>query len=350
VSPRRVLLLLVAFGLTACAASRPLYVIEEHDEMIVALLAAREEGHLTGPATLIHVDAHEDFGLPELDESLPGPADESAADQRRRLERLVRSGLAVDDVIVPAVMLGLVDEVVWAVPRWLGEASRETGVEIGSRGGRGRIFARGERLDEIVYPDRVGLRMVVRPLDDLPHIEGPWVLGIDLDAFECRNPHRDHVDRDATEEEARRLLDSGEIVARGETEEEDDVRTVSMLVSIPGEPWLRRVDRVEDAGAVRYVIGWPCLGESRDTLPHHEAAPGEWDRRLRGLVASLARNPEPPALIVICRSAGTGFVPADRVEALQTAVLRALDTFVRTRRTGYPDRGQEETLVREPKS
>jgi hypothetical protein len=319
--------LLVALALAACAGTEvsriPLHVVEEHDEAVLVLFRAREEGLLPESVRLVHVDAHADLGTPDLlAGSIHRGEDESEARYGQRLETVL-APLAVDDVLVPAALLGLVREVVWVVPDWLDEPILDEKLEVGSVGGRGWRLAVAEHLDEVIHPDRRALRLRVRRIDDLETPDAPWVLGLDLDALACRNPHADHADRDATEEEATRVLESGVLLARGMGGGPSVIRR-STLVLAPGEAWPRRVDRIQDlaTAAVRWVIGWRCLGEAR-RLPVHDPAPGEAEAALRRLVARLADAP-PPALVVISRSAESGFVPAGRVAALERAAIDAL--------------------------
>ena len=274
------IVLLVA---AACGGPKPatprLAFLDEHFEALAVWRSARDAGLLAPGTVLVHLDAHEDMGVP----------DEEDAE------------LTVSNFIVPALGEGIFSEVVWVVPPWLPEMPRTV--------------------------KRAGFRMRIVKLADLPPIEGPVALDVDLDFFACENPHAAHEDVEITEEEFERLLDAGTERMRG-VAVEGSRRTESIVLARPpgSFTWPVRLDRVSDAetGEVRCYRGFICMGEYDDEFPVRRPSEAEWRGLVREVAAALGRSGLRPSVITVARSAGSGFVPADLVNAIEEAVGQVL--------------------------
>jgi len=314
--------LLAGLLLCACGADDGIrcVIVEEHHLAFAVWEEARARGEIEPGIEVVHFDAHEDLGEPHLEEPLPGPGEFEAA---------ARADLTVDEVLTPALLNGTVGRFMWVTPAWLEEARPWRIRWVASRGGeRKEIRVFGEEPGE-EWPDSRGFASAAIPIGDVPTDDGSYVLDIDLDAFACENPHAGHTDEPIEREDYERLLADGRVRLRGHVVE-DGKETESVVLYRPPGPfaWPVRLDSVRDpaTGETRYVRGYMCMGEYRDTFPVHRPT----DRELRspGLGILCRNRYRPPALITIARSATSGIVPADRVDALETLVL---ETFRKMR-------------------
>jgi hypothetical protein len=292
-------------------------VVEEHHRAWPAWEEARARGEIPPGATLLHLDAHEDLGIPDL--TAPLPADPAGA------RRLADTELTPEDPVVPALLNGTLSDYRWVPPEWLGEEPGEEERWVASRGGRRRELAlfRGRPAPED-FPDARRWTWRVARLDDLTAAPGV-VLDVDLDWFACRNPHAGHTDVGITREEYERALAAGTVRFEGEAEEDGAVTHSIVLARPPGPwEWPVRLDRVTAAdGGVTWVRGFMCMGLYRDAFPVHRPEPGELDRAFARLEEALRRLP-PPALVTVARSVRSGFVPADLAPELERRLLALL--------------------------
>jgi len=299
----RVSVWILALFAAACGAEAPprIVVVSEHPLAWPVWEEARAAGELRPGAVLLHLDAHEDLGLPTPEAEIVKAGDLEA------IRRLAERELDVDDVVVPALLTGTVSELVWVVPPWLDEAPRDHLREVGA--------------------DRREFRTRVVPLASLPDLDGDVVLDIDLDFFACENPHAGHGDRAIDEETYARHLAESEVRFEGEARDGDEV-TESIVLARPPRDYScrRRLDRVRnvETGAERFVLGYMCMGLYAERFPVHRPAEAEVRALARQVAEALDASGIRPAVITVARSDTAGFVPADRADAIAAEVLRAL--------------------------
>jgi len=270
------ILVLVFFGCGGPEGPPPVVVfLEEHHEALEVWRSLAAEGTLPVETVLVHLDAHEDMGVPDPDEG----------------------ELTVSNFIVPALREGILSEVVWVTPPWLGEIPR----------------------DEL----RAGHDFRIVGLDELADLRGRVALDIDLDFFVTENPHDGHRDAAISKKEYDRLLASRRIRMRG-TRVEAGRRTDSAVLARPEGrfTWPVRVDRITDleTGDVRYVRGYVCMGEYAGEFPVHRPSETEWRSLVAKVGEALRRSGLRPVVITVSRSSTSGFVPEEVIDPLAEAV------------------------------
>jgi hypothetical protein len=132
---------------------------EDHRWVLPSIWAAQEEGRLPRPTPVVLLDRHPDAAVPETELPVPGSLE---AVYRVCAELLSRHD---DDWIVAGMRMGILGDVwVYGVDDRMGDLPRR----------EGNFVARG----------RWGLMGgLARDGVELPRIEGPYLLDVDLDCF-----------------------------------------------------------------------------------------------------------------------------------------------------------------------
>ncbi|MEN8149290.1 MAG: UPF0489 family protein [Planctomycetota bacterium] len=272
--------ILVLLSLAACGPAAPeIAVFEEHHEALAYWRAAVAAGDLTPGGVLVHLDAHEDMGVPDPE-----------------------SGeLTVSNFIVPALREGIFSKVIWVAPPFLPQVPR--------------------------VEERGGFRLHVVPFGMPLDLDGPVALDIDLDFFACENPHEGHEDVEITREEYEALLASRPVRMEG-TFRDEGFETHSIVLARREGPyeWPIRIDRTTEVGTenVRYVRGCVCMGEYEGEFPVWRPTDAEWTALVRGVGAWLGEENWRPEVVTVARSAGSGFVPPDLVDRIERHVTEEL--------------------------
>jgi len=140
-------------------------IIEEHNE---AFSLWKEQSLNINGANLYHVDSHSDMDVPILSDSIynsPYP---------------IQKQLTIDTFITPAILLGLIKNIVYINPRGI---EKKTLVRsIGSVGGKG-IVLKLDVKNKDIFPDLKKWRYRITSKPQLA--KGTGILDIDLDYFSC---------------------------------------------------------------------------------------------------------------------------------------------------------------------
>lgn len=295
------------------SASVPVICVEEHNELLVALVwAIAYRGLPEGPATLLQVDQHADMDLPQVRRPLGGDGRDVA-----HLREAVTRDIAISAFIWAGAYLGLIDEVFWLAPPppLAGARPRVSTVPR-------RMFIatcdeeRREFVTAGLRPETEGIGnddrrpLTLHHADPATQVTGDgqdlsrgWVLGIDLDYFSCNtlpvNGFRLEVTR-ATHDAVR------------------DDRYHPLRLSA-----YHRVEAVADAAGywLEFDKFPPRAGDLLVTDPEEIA------RRIAELRAMLAAQASAPGLVVVARSRLSGFTPAHQWQSIEREVLAMLETL-----------------------
>lgn len=182
-------------------ASASVYTFNDHGEAIHGWYEAFQMSSWTGRATLVHFDSHGDMGMPDN-------ADydfwlEALGPRKDKLtpEELAQS-VSINNFIMPAVLLGLVERVIWVKPAWATEVGFGSYRFFVGHSEERRQFVTdsawvhgGDHFASVQEGERIQVlrrfRVDVVPFNaeslDKLHWKGPFILDVDLDVFSTEN-------------------------------------------------------------------------------------------------------------------------------------------------------------------
>lgn len=266
-------------------------IIDEHHEALLVWEKALKVGKIRRYSTLIHVDFHADMGAPQLRRSV----------YSRDIRRLVEDDLCISDFIIPAILRGIFDEVVFVRP---------TGKPVGRRyhfagtlDGNG-LISNGSIKRPMLrsYPDarkyaftqKTGARGI--RCDD-------GVLDIDMDFFCCNICPQMPFSIDLTPSQA------GDLARFLRSEDKFSISTGLINVEDKKLSWRPRRSDIN-------VI----YNDSEEWIEYS----------IKSFVRDIGFKPR---LVSICRSVKSGFTPkkyADRIETLLIKCLTNPPLLVKT--------------------
>ncbi|MBI3862605.1 MAG: UPF0489 family protein [Planctomycetia bacterium] len=273
----------------------PCVLMEEHHEAFLVWELARQKGWLPAEGScLVHVDAHSDLSLPVLRTSLGALSLEPAA-----LREFVYSELTVASFILASIYRGVFNRMLWIQNDTSDAHEKLLHVYSMDRQGRSLRITTSIRQAGAFNPQRrhFGLRSVrcAQAID----VADPWALDIDLDYFST-NDQRQFAQVEVTQLEYERF----------HSDRYHPLRTTMGA----------QVHAVEVAGRyflqADYSDAWEP-GHGRVDEATIKARMGEFGQALRRLTG-------PPRVITICRSAISGYTPADQVELIQSLLFDEL--------------------------
>jgi len=195
----------------------PIFVIDEHNGSMVATLRAIELGHCPEKFKFLHFDSHPDLGCINEEE-------QELIDQCYTGNPSIRKLYKSTDIatwIIPMVIMGHTDYVVWGCAHWCdqfssgkwtllcGKDKSDGRMKVGSRGNKKwtclQYWASGDAVckeENFEYYREWTLKVIkFRKNGKLPEKQrksvidefsaGWWVLDVDEDFFSCNNPYRD---------------------------------------------------------------------------------------------------------------------------------------------------------------
>lgn len=337
----------------------PVYVCEDHNEVLRAIYTALRVGRLPFTSiALLHFDSHPDLACPE-----EIPPDMIQSDPEEVLHKLRNASGGIAEWIIPAVFAGHINRVAWIRPPWskqirdgehhfhVGEATGRVCVSCDSPYWRFNVPASKmvhaqplELVVSLAHPG--GVAAVVQ--------DRSWILDVCLDYFTTRNPFVDSLRAAKLDAGALECVYSFYTFALDAMDCSVDLsklvhailagRVDEMTVKARSRhPTLRALMacfpekcrgtlRVRLDAMLESAIRWndetraavaecgPCL-----ELPHHPSTRLEMAALLREF-ASCLKGLTPPKLVTIACSTEDGFTPAIDVPWLLRRVLRTVQT------------------------
>jgi hypothetical protein len=285
------------------SARIPVYLLEEHHEAFPVWHAAVRDGVLPARGnTLLHFDEHADIGSPRLHEPLP-----RLGEDVREVWRFTYEQLSCFEFIVPAVFLGMFDQLYWIQHR-PPERSDQV-VIVQATGPAARSFelrswpVTGPGTTSPLFPvpgggwTRYRHQTIAEPFEAGDSV----VLDVDLDYFSC--------------EDAVNLVQRLEV-----SREEFDAfqkNPYHFLKISQGS----RIRMREEGG--RCFVYLRHYAEPMPTPLRADAE--EIGRRVDALVAYLERHAVKPRLVNFARSRFSGYTPADQWQLIERLLLDGLE-------------------------
>lgn len=275
--------------------SIPLYIVEEHHEAFFVWGRGMAQGQLAPSGNaLLHVDEHSDMSTPAFRHPLRERKTDLAA-----LAAFTYHELGIASFILPAVFLGMFEEVCWVHPR-LAKASGSR-LQVSSFQGDGKSFqlARAAADSPANDGDRRVFDYRLHPAT-LPYTTArPIVLDIDLDFFSS-DEHPKVCRLEVTREEHDRFC-------------RDPYHLLRLMPN-------KAARASTEAG--RFYLEVSSSQPEAMLMPR--PTPEQIAERIGNFVRFLQTSAVSPQMIVICRSRFSGFTPADQWQLIEETLLAGL--------------------------
>jgi hypothetical protein len=293
------------------SAERPIpaVTVEEHHEAFFVWNRAVREGELAPTGnTLLHVDEHSDMSLPRLRRPL------SSIGGLDDLARFTYDELDIGNFIWPAVYQGVFNRVLW-----MRHQHRNAGgfrpMQICAKNEAATEFVTGSKLQGTRWEDasdRRAMEFVPVTTADEIRTDQPIVLDVDLDYF-CSNEYPDY--------RGRRL----EVTAAAH----DDFvsNPYHFLRLAPGS----KVSAVREDG--RFYL----LFNDQKEAPPATSDAGGIEERVADFERYLREREVSPALIVLCRSVHSGYMPPAQLGLIEARLSAALSRLYPVRPLSIAD-------------
>lgn len=196
----------------------PIFVVDEHDGSMVVTLRAIELGHCPKKFNFLHFDSHPDLGC--IKDEKEHELINECFTGNPSIRRLYKT-TDIATWIIPMVLMGHTDYVVWACANWCnqfnpgkwkllcGKDKHDGRLKVGTRGNKkwtcleywaaGDSVCREENFEyfrewtlEVIKFNKKGM-LPKKQRESITNSfrAAPWVLDIDEDFFSCNNPYRD---------------------------------------------------------------------------------------------------------------------------------------------------------------
>jgi hypothetical protein len=269
------------------------YICDEHNEAFYYWHEAKYQGILDQPFDLLHVDAHDDMGQPQVLEKSLYYADNQAESYLEHYKKLAQSHLDTGGFIRPAVLTGVVRNVYFVYPDWRNYRQKRQRLTICSVFGEGRNLRHNLKIDETTdpkvlraFPDLKWFAYSTRSKDNLPR-KRKVILDIDFDYFACIDTIRNHLwyDLEVTPDQFDRQ--AGFLTNK------------SLAFAALDFKFFER------DGKYYVKVSHQKLSEESYLPSKHEI-----ESEIDGLISRLVAGRVKPVVITLCRSCISGYCPA----------------------------------------
>jgi hypothetical protein len=339
----------------------PIFVVENHNEVLELLLPALANGYLPFQGNLlVHFDAHPDCCV---NRQMPA---ETVFSRSTLLE-----SLSIENWIMPLTYAGHFNEVVWVRSHFahqISDGSHKFAVgdsegKIGVNSNLDYFLSDGSYASEKELNNKKDVTLTVTEVHDSFHeIVGDrtFVLDIDLDYFSTHNPFLKIYPKVETYEKLK------EIFKMDKSYDKDDPESLTAYVSernrqleffdtifqhmaqngslekykFNGDESLKvkfelvkeLIDNLCHHYSI-YDIDWFVVNDAGCTvdddehqLPHHESSEEEIKEMMKKFESFLRGLKKFPEIITISRSSHDDYCPAEQVEMIQSSVIAALQS------------------------
>ena len=282
----------------------PTFILEEHNEAFYVWKKCIRQGIIKKKDNLLlHFDDHADMQVPKFNH----PLTEINSRNLNEIREFVYNDLTIASFIIPAVYLGIFNEVSWI--RYDLPKDETQKLYISSYFNDAKFLFLRPNNNKLTHDDRkefIYKKIESTRINFLNKQKKDVCLDIDLDYFSCV------VDPYTT----------NEVIINITKEEYDDFLHNKKYHSL--KYLVHKLEAKEFEGKYYYIINnyntiYPSARKvSLETI----------NQRIKELINSLKKFQIQPKLITICRSRISGFTPEDQYEKIEKTLLNSLKEYL----------------------
>jgi len=289
----------------------PVFCFNEHNEAYYYWHRARTHGHFTKALDLVHVDAHEDMGLPPVFSESIYPQKQSDASRLKFYHRFASNQLTISDFILPAILSGVIRNVYFVYPKWRKFKPIRKKHTICSAFGEGKVLktrVKPKKSDHPLvnkaYPDLTPFYYITGRVEQLPK-NRKVILDIDLDYFACRDSITNQM--------------SYELEITQEQFKQKELFLKDKTLPFSG---------IEINFFQRNGRFFARIERKKTTEKSHFPSEDEIEHEIESLVSVLIEKKIKPSVVTICRSCDSGYCPEEMSRFIEPLLIQKLQLLI----------------------